>query len=103
MKYGLLALLILSLSGCSWLCPKQDKEMVPVWTPPKFDMPARPVLRSINNSKLDPSVKTDIESKNVQADMNDLGSYATQLESVITTISTYKPASAVLPTDTIGK
>ena len=95
MKYLLIVLIVL-LVGCK--TTQYVYVDVPVWTPPAFEKPVRPVLKSINNSKLDASSKLDISSKNVETDMNDLATYANQLESIIQTISTYRAASAVQPT-----
>jgi len=75
MKYVLYIILIISLSACSFFEPKTI--ILEVYTPPKVEMPQRPVLVS------DSGGDTNDITKNAEKDLLDLSSYATQLENVI--------------------
>ena len=93
MRYILIALMALSLSGCLTTCTKIEYVNVPVWTPPVIKPVTRPVLKS-NTATED----LDLSSKTIQTDMNDLSTYATQLEQIITAVKSHQPASAVAAT-----
>ena len=53
---------------------------MPVYTPPKFDMPIRPVLRSNGTGEVGGM------TKNVELDLLDLKTYALQLENILIVI-----------------
>jgi len=82
MKTIVACFLVLFLTACQTV-------YLPVYTVPEFDIPARPQLRSTETGTMDEM------SKNVELDLIDVTTYAIQLENIIKTIKSYKPASEV--------
>ncbi len=71
------------IAGC---CENPIREVkVEVWTPPKFDMPDRPVLRSNKDSKSEGEVV-----RNEELNSLDLENYAAQLEAIVSKIKGVK-------------
>lgn len=85
MKNIATSFLALSLTACA--C---EPVYLPVYTVPDFEMPVRPQLRSTQAGTMDSM------SKNVELDLIDLSTYATQLENIVKTIKSYKPVSEVI-------
>lgn len=80
MKYIMLSLLALSLTGCGcFKTPETIYVKVPVYTPPSVDMPKRPVLVSKGGD-------ADAITKNAEKDLLDLKTYAIQLEKIISDV-----------------
>ncbi len=76
-------LILLFLAGCGNQPIKEVK--VEVWTPPKFDMPDRPILRTNKNAKTDGEVV-----RNEELNSLDLENYAAQLEAIVSKIKGVK-------------
>lgn len=69
------ALLLLSMTGCMNQCTPK-----PCPTVPHFEMPTRPVLVSDGQGDF------DMVSKNVETDLIDIKTYASQLENILKTL-----------------
>ena len=81
MKYVIAIFLALSLSGCFWNKETVKIVRVPVpMTPPKIDVPQRPVLGS---AELTPATEVDVAVKLMMVDLEFLKSYAQQLENIV--------------------
>lgn len=77
MKTITMILVAALLSGCSLF---QTKENVPVWTPPKFDMPKRPVL-TCDGTGTDGEV-----ARKLSVDLYNMTLYSQELEKLLKTI-----------------
>lgn len=99
MRYIILLSLVF-LSGCNtfhdtfW--EHKDKIIYvdkPIWTPPAIKMPPRPILKSINNSKIIGSASEvlDTKTKNIQTDLSEVTTYAEKLEGIVESVKDYKP------------
>ena len=69
--------LVIILSACA---TTHQVVNMPVYTPPKFDMPIRPTLRSNGLGEV------GLITKNIELDLLDLKTYALQLENILIVI-----------------
>lgn len=81
MRYILISIAtIVMLSGCG-LCTTKERIVTvekEVFVTPKFDMPPRPEIRKYNGQVSDALV-----IRNIEFDLLDISTYATQLENIL--------------------
>lgn len=81
MRIILLSLLLVGCATTSEPCPGPEIVRTPVWTPPKFEKPIRPVLRDIKDDATEGEV-----ARAASLNLIDLIKYATDLEIIVNNI-----------------
>jgi hypothetical protein len=76
MKKIIILMAVLTLIGCT----TTREVLIPVWTPPKFDEPVKPILISDGNGS------DGVISRNLSLDLLNMSEYSLKLETIVKAI-----------------